>query len=258
MSLKRTLVAAVAAALFLGGGSAAYAHIQVLPTVVAPLDAVKFTLIVPGESEAQTTKVELQLPPNLLPFAWEDVPGWKREIVPGDDPLSLGNVIWTGKLAPDGFVEFSFLAGTPEEAGELSWKAIQTYDDGTAVRWVGPPGSEEPAAVTIVDADAPEQNAGGESAGGEPAEPTETEPVETTETEPEPAETEPTETGNEEHEETEAAATSSSDDSGTDWVARFLAFIGVACAFAAIAFALLRRPRGGDDDGGPGPPAAGC
>jgi uncharacterized protein YcnI len=253
-AVKRALVAAVAAALFLGGGTAAYAHIQVLPTVVAPLDAVKFTMIVPGESAAQTTRVELQLPPNLLPFAWEDVPGWKREIVPGDDPLSLGNVVWTGKLATDGFVEFSFLAGTPEEPGELSWKAIQTYSDGTEVRWVGPPGSEEPAAVTIVDADAPLQNAGGESSGGgEPAEPTETETAETTETEP--VETEPTDTASEDHEGAEAAGESSSG-SGEDWVARFLAFIGVACAFAAIAFALLRRPSGGDD-GGPGPPPAG-
>ena len=252
--LSRTVVAAVAAALLLGGGTAAYAHIQVTPAVVAPLDAVKFSIIVPGESEAQTTKIELQLPPNLLPFAWEDVPGWKREIVPGDDPLSLGTVVWTGELATDGFVEFSFLAGTPEEPGEMSWKAIQTYSDGTAVRWVGPPGSEEPAAVTVVDADAPLQNAGGESlaGGGEPAEtePTETEPVEPTETAP--AEPEPTETGAAEHEE-DAEAVGASSDSSEDWVARFLAFIGVACAFAAIAFALLRRPRGGDD-GDPSPP----
>ena len=195
------------------------------------------------------SKVELQLPPNLLPFAWEETPGWTREIVPGDDPLSLGNVIWTGELPIDGFVEFSFLAGTPEEPGEMSWKAIQTYEDGSEVRWVGAPGSEEPAAVTIVDANAPKQNAGGESSGGgEPAEPTPTdEPTET-----EPTETQPTETGSaEEHVDAEAAGESSSG-SGEDWVARFLAFIGVACAFAAIAFALLRRPKR-EDDGGPAP-----
>ena len=168
--------------------------------------------------------------------------------MPGDDPLSLGNVIWTGELPIDGFVEFSFLAGTPEEPGEMSWKAIQTYDDGSEVRWVGPPGSEEPAAVTIVDANAPKQNAGGESGGGGETTPPETEP-ETTETEP--TTTEPTET--EREHEAEAAGASSD---GEDWVARFLAFIGVACAFAAIAFALLRRPKR-EDDGGPAPPASG-
>jgi uncharacterized protein YcnI len=263
MKPLRLLAAAAAAALFLGGGTAAYAHVQVLPTVVAPLDAVKFSVIVPGESQSRTVKVELQLPPDLLPFAWEETPGWTREIVPGDDPLSLGNVVWTGDLPVDGFVEFSFLAGTPAEPGELSWKAIQTYDDGSEVRWVGPPGSEEPAAVTVVDANAPKQNAGGESSGGgEPAEPapTETEP-EATETEPEAMETEPTGTGSEEeHEEdAEAAAASDSGGSGTDWVARWLAFIGVGCAFAAIAFALLRRPRRDDQGGGePPPPAAGA
>ncbi len=114
----------------------------------------------------------------------------------------------------------------------MSWKAIQTYSDGTSVRWVGPPESEEPAAVTVVDADAPLQNAGGESGSGG-GEPTETVP---TETETEPAEHDrdrylPEEPG-------EAAASSSSSD-GTDWVARFLALIGVLTAFAAIAFVLL-------------------
>ena len=236
-------MAAVAAGV-LGGGSAAHAHVQVLPAVVAPLDAVKFSVIVPGESNASTTRVELQLPPDLLPFAWEDVPGWKRKIVPGNDPRSLGNVVWTGKLATDGFVEFSFLAGTPESPGEMSWKAIQTYDDGSVVRWVGPPGSEEPAAVTLVDADAPLQNAGGESAGGEgggQTEPTETAPTET-ETTPEPETTTAEEPAS--HEEGEAAPAASED--GSDWIARGLALIGVATAFAAIAFVLLaRKPRGG-------------
>jgi uncharacterized protein YcnI len=248
MTLRRfAIVAAVAAAGILGGGSAAHAHIQVLPAVVAPLDAVKFTIIVPGESNARTTRVELQLPPDLLPFAWEEVPGWKRRIVPGNDPASVGNVIWTGRLATDGFVEFSFLAGTPQSPGEMSWKAIQTYDDGTVVRWVGPPGSEEPAAVTLVEEDAPRQDAGGETGGG-----TETTPTETTETVPTETETAPTETETTAAEEPaeehgEEAAASTSVEEGDDWIARGLALIAVVTAFAAIAFVLLaRRPRSGD------------
>jgi uncharacterized protein YcnI len=249
MTLRRIgIVAAVAAAGILGGGSAAHAHVQVLPAVVAPLDAVRFTIIVPGESNARTTRVELQLPPDLLPFAWEDVPGWKRRIVPGNDPASVGNVIWTGRLATDGFVEFSFLAGTPQSPGEISWKAIQTYDDGTVVRWVGPPGSEEPAAVTLVSEDAPRQDAGGETGGGG----TETTPTETTETAPTEPETAPTETETTAAEEPAAeehgeAVASTSTEEGDDWIARGLALIAVVTAFAAIAFVLLaRRPRSGD------------
>jgi uncharacterized protein YcnI len=250
--LKRaSFVAAVAAAWVLGGGTAALAHPQVAPTVVAPNDAVKFTLLVPGERQARTTEVELQLPPDLLPFAWEDPPGWKRRIVPSDDPTSLGNVIWTGRLKPDGFVEFAFLAGTPLEPGELSWKAIQTYDDGTVVRWIGPPGSEEPASVTLVDESAPRQNAGGESAGGggEPTTTGGTETTETTETEPTET-TEPTTGATEttaDHGEEAAPASSGGDSSGDDWVARFLALIGIASAFAAIAFVLL-RPKGDKEE----------
>jgi uncharacterized protein YcnI len=240
---RLSLVAAVAAACFLGGGPAALAHVQVQPTAVAPTDSVMFTVIVPGETGEPTTKVELQLPPNLLPFAFEDPPGWKRKIVPGDDPLSLGNVVWTGHLAPDGFAQFRFLAGTPEEEGELVWKTIQTYADGTVVRWVGGPDAEEPAAITQVTEDAPRQNAGGESAGGEATGggtdtgETETTPTETETTET-PAETEPTDTMDD-TETTAAPATGGSDD-GDDWLARFLALIAVAVGFAAIAFSLGR------------------
>ncbi|HXV34515.1 MAG TPA: hypothetical protein VD769_10945, partial [Gaiellaceae bacterium] len=56
------------------------------------------------------------------------------------------------------------------------------------------------------------------------------------------------------HEDTEAAAASGGDGGGEDWVARWLAFIAAGCAFAGIAFALLRRPRD-KEEGGPSPPA---
>ena len=42
------------------------------------------------------------------------------------------------------------------------WKAVQRYDDGEEAAWIGPPDSDNPAAVTTVSASAPRQNAGGE------------------------------------------------------------------------------------------------
>ena len=70
-------------------------------------------------------------------------------------------------MAEDGFARFSFLASTPEQEGELVWKSIQTYDDGSTSRWIGEPDSDNPAAVTTISKDAPRENAGGESGAAE-------------------------------------------------------------------------------------------
>jgi uncharacterized protein YcnI len=157
------LVATLAAGAF---PAAAQAHIQVTPSTVAPGDAVKFTVLVPGERDSETVKVELQMPKGLLPFSYEDPAGWKRELVKAGDG-SVERVVWTGAAPSDGFTEFAFLAGTPEQAGELQFKALQTYADGTVVRWIGAPGSENPAAVVKMRAGAAKQNAGGESGEGD-------------------------------------------------------------------------------------------
>lgn len=168
MIRKLFAVALVAAGAF---PAAAQAHIQVSPSAVAPGDAAKFTVLVPGERDSETVKVELQMPRALLPFSYEDTAGWKRRLVKAGNG-SVERVVWTGRTASDGFTEFAFLAGTPDKAGELQFKALQTYADGTVVRWIGAPGSDNPAAVVKVDASAAKQNAGGESeasGGGAPA-----------------------------------------------------------------------------------------
>ena len=138
------------------------AHIQVTPSLVATDDPVKFTVVVPGEQEDSTTVVDLKMPAGLLPFSYEETPGWTRKLVMASNG-AVDRVVWTGKLPKDGFVEFSFLAGTPEKAGELVFKALQTYADGSVVRWIGEPKSDHPAPVVEVQKDAPRQNAGGES-----------------------------------------------------------------------------------------------
>jgi uncharacterized protein YcnI len=160
---RRGLVAlliSVAAGAF--APAVAGAHIQVLPSIVATDDPVKFTVVVPGEQEDSTTSVDLKMPAGLLPFSYEETPGWTRKLVMASNG-AVDRVVWTGKLPKDGFVEFSFLAGTPEKAGELVFKALQTYADGSVVRWIGEPKSDHPAPVVEVQNDAPRQNAGGES-----------------------------------------------------------------------------------------------
>jgi uncharacterized protein YcnI len=213
-----TAVAALAAAAVAAAAGPASAHVQITPTVAAPGDSAKFTVLVPGETEAQTTKVELKVPAGVLPFSYNVTPGWKRTLVSAADG-SVDRIVWTGRLPRDGFVELSFLAGLPEQPGTLAWKALQTYSDGTVVRWIGAPASEHPAPTTVLKAGAAEQNAGGEgeekgTAAGATSSSAAAAPA--------------------------AVASSSSDtsDGGPDWLARGLA---LAALLGLAATAILRR-----------------
>jgi len=205
------MLAAVASAALAAPASA---HVQVTPTEAAPGDPVKFEVLIPGETEAHTTEVALQVPKGVLPFSFEDQPGWKRTLEQAGDG-SVGVIRWRGRLASDGFVAFSFLAATPEQEGELVWKAVQTYDDGEEAAWIGPPDSENPAPVTTVSASAARQNAGGEGAESDGAAPA------------------------------PAAAPAAADDGGGSSGTLGLVFgaAGLVLGAAALAVALRRRPR---------------
>jgi len=219
--VPRLRIAALATLAALAGASPAAAHIQMSPAEAAPGDPVRFELLVPGEKEARTTEVALQIPKGVLPFSWEDAPGWKRTTEPATDG-SVGVVRWRGRLAADGFVRFSFLAATPEQEGQLTWKAVQRYDDGSEAAWIGPPDAENPAAVTEVSAAAARQNAGGEGqgAGADGAAPS---------TPPAPA----------------SADAEADDDGGGTSGTLGLAFgaAGLVLGAAALVVALRRRPR---------------
>jgi uncharacterized protein YcnI len=162
--IRRALLAAAAVALI--AAPAASAHVQVRPALAAPGDPVLFQVIVPNEKDAHTVEVTLQIPKDVLPFSFEEPDGWTRENKEGPDG-SLETVTWKGKLAEDGFARFSLLASTPEQEGEIVWKSIQTYDDGSVSRWIGAPDADSPAAVTKISNDAPRENAGGEGAEAE-------------------------------------------------------------------------------------------
>lgn len=205
------------AAAFLAAAVPASAHVQISPSVAAPGDSAKLTVLVPGESEAQTTKVELKVPAGVLPFSYNVTPGWKRTLVSAANG-AVDRIVWTGRLPRDGFVELSFLAGLPEQPGTLAWKALQTYSDGTVVRWIGAPESEHPAPTTVLKAGAAPQNAGGEG-------------------ETQAAVASPTAAAS-----PAVAASPTAGDAGPDWLARALALAALA-AFALTATLQVRARR---------------
>jgi len=142
----------------------ALAHVTVQPTEGVTGSFSRFVVRVPTErDDASTIKVEVQFPP-LAFVSFQDVPGWERtvEMQTLDEPLevfgeelteTVGTVTWEGgEIEPNEFQEFGFSARMPEEVTTLEFAAIQTYDSGEVVRWIGPEDSDEPAArVTTVD-----------------------------------------------------------------------------------------------------------
>ncbi len=227
----------MAAALVLAPSSAS-AHVQVSPTVAAPDDAVEFSVLVPNERDQETTRVELQNPPGMLPFAFGDIPGWKRDVIEAADG-SIDRIVWTGRLARDGYVKFSFLAGTPEQPGDVTWKALQTYSDGVVVRWIGDPSSDTPAAVTHLATTAGKQNAGGESAAAAP--PATTPPTPTAAASPAAATVPAAAAGA-----APAAATAATGD-GDDPTARAVAVGALVLGLVAVIAAIIGRRRTGGD-----------
>jgi uncharacterized protein YcnI len=144
----------------------AQAHVTLQPAEQPADEFVRADVRVPNErDDAGTTKVEVQFPSGFLFASYQPVPGWKGKItteklakpVPspeaGEPPITeqVKQVSFTADsksdaIGPSQFQDFGLSLLMPNKPGTtLTFKAIQTYDDGEVVRWIGPPDSEEPA-----------------------------------------------------------------------------------------------------------------
>lgn len=173
----------------------AAAHVAIDPTEGAAGSFSRFNLDFLNESQtATTTKIVVKWPETVPDAKFLDVPGWTRTVktvelanpVTDDDGNQIteriDTVTWEGgAVKPGEFGEFGMTFALPEDPGTLSFPTVQTYSDGTVVRWIGPADSEEPAAqLTVVsEGDGTEPSSSGdtgttaggstESAGEEPA-----------------------------------------------------------------------------------------
>jgi len=132
------------------------------------------TFRVPNEIDgANTIKVRIQMPTDH-PIAAVDpatMPGWTATvqmthlatpIQTDDGPKSdvPSEVDWTGGTIPPGeFGQFTVLAmGLPSDTDSLTFKTIQTYDNGQEVAWIetetpgGPPVSNPAPVLTLTAA----------------------------------------------------------------------------------------------------------
>ncbi|MFJ9816017.1 YcnI family protein [Streptomyces sp. NPDC101151] len=166
--MKASRIAAatvVAGSAVLALSAPAFAHVTVQPE--GPAAKGGYAVVdfkVPNErDDASTTKLEVSLPADhpIASVRPQPVPGWNVTVTKSklDKPLEMHGekideavtkVTWTadGKgIEPGFFQKFPLSLGAlPEDADQLTFKAIQTYSDKDVVRWieVQQKGQEEP------------------------------------------------------------------------------------------------------------------
>jgi uncharacterized protein YcnI len=213
------IVAALAAQLL--AAPLAAAHVTVNPREWEAGGFAKFDVRVPNERDnADTTKVVVRFPEQILSASFEPVPGWKRTVKMAklDEPIDdegeqiterIDTVTWSGgRIRPGEFQEFGLSFQVPEEAGsDLTFPAVQTYSNGEVVRWIGPPDADTPAPTVAVLEPAAEEGAAA--------------PAET----PSPA------------------AAGGDQDEGSDTLATVALIVGIAALITALAALFLRTRR---------------
>ncbi|MEU8563986.1 YcnI family protein [Streptomyces cyaneofuscatus] len=242
------IAAGVAASTVLLLAGPAAAHVSVQPQGEAAKGGyATLNFKVPNErDQASTVKLEVNFPADhpLSSVTPEAVPGWKIAITKGklDKPLevhgrkiteAVTKVTWTAdgsKIAPGYFQQFPVSVGQlPEDADQLVFKAIQTYDNKEVVRWIEEPkGGEEPdspAPVLKLTAATEDHHGGGAAAQGDDDHQADDKAASA-------------EGDKGDKKETHAASSSSS-----DTTARTLGIIGILIGIAGVAFGVLAGRR---------------
>ncbi|MFG2284801.1 YcnI family protein [Streptomyces sp. NPDC048595] len=161
---RLSLVGGVTAGSVLLLAGPAFAHVSVQPGEAPKGGYAVVNFKVPNErDDASTVKLEVTLPTDhpLASAMPQPVPGWKVSVTKSKlaKPIEMhgekineapSKITWTadGKgVEPGQFQQFPVSVGQlPEDADELVFKALQTYDDKDVVRWIEPTkeGAEEP------------------------------------------------------------------------------------------------------------------
>ncbi|MCU1377212.1 MAG: nuclear export factor [Acidimicrobiales bacterium] len=133
--MRSLKVLAVAAALVVATAAPAAAHVSVQPSDAAQGGYAKLAFRVPNEQDnAATVKLEVQLPTDqkFQSVSVKPLPGWTAAVTDT-------TVAWSGgRIEPGQFQEFEISVGPLPKVDELTFKAIQTYDNGDVVRWIEP------------------------------------------------------------------------------------------------------------------------
>jgi uncharacterized protein len=177
-NMKRITLASVAALGALTVPAVAQAHVTLQPKTAAAGAYVVENVRVPNETDdAVTTKVAVQFPEGFASASYQAIPGWSVKVVKeqlatpvktddGEITEGVKSITWTATskadgIAPGQFQDFPLSVQIPGKAGDtLTFKALQTYSDGTVARWIGAPDADKPAPQVQVTEAAEDHHAG--------------------------------------------------------------------------------------------------
>jgi uncharacterized protein YcnI len=150
--IRTAAAAAVAAALTLP--AAASAHVTLQPDT-APADGfTRLDVRVPNErDDTATVKVDVQFPDGFDTVSYEPRAGWKVTVRRSGERVT--RITWSGgRIEPGQFTDFGLSLRMPdgEPGDKLTFKALQTYEGGEVVRWIGPEDADEPAPIVTLTA----------------------------------------------------------------------------------------------------------
>ncbi|MEY9860982.1 uncharacterized protein YcnI [Catenulispora sp. GAS73] len=159
---RTTVLLATAVVSLVAAASAAEAHVTVNPNTEPQGGYAKVSFRVPNEeANASTTSLEVDIPVDhpIASVSVRPVPGWTATATTsqlatpiktddGQVTQAVSKIVWTGgKIDPGQFQEFDVSLGPlPKDTDKIVFKALQTYSDGTVVRWIDvqQPGQPEP------------------------------------------------------------------------------------------------------------------
>jgi uncharacterized protein YcnI len=155
----------------------AYAHVTVSPSTAQQGAFTSIEFRVPTESDtASTTKVDVHFDMNnpVATVDYQALPGWTTTVttaklakpITDDDgnqvTEAVSEIVWTADSAataikPGQFLDFPIELGPLPKTGSIAFKTLQTYSDGSVVRWIDPtpaggPEPEHPAPVLTLTA----------------------------------------------------------------------------------------------------------
>ena len=179
MNLRRLIRALVVAGLaVVVAAPLAGAHVTVNPGEAPKGGFAKLAFRVPNErDDAGTTTLEVSFPEDhpIENVSVRPKDGWTYEVA-GTGDGAVSTIRWSGGvIQPGEFDEFEVSVGPlPEDADQLLFPSLQTYEGGDVVRWIEEPqpGGEEPEfpapLLTLVDPEADEAGTDDEATEAEP------------------------------------------------------------------------------------------
>ncbi|MCS0635131.1 YcnI family protein [Streptomyces sp. LP05-1] len=220
----------------------AFAHVSVQPQGEAAKGGyATVNFKVPNERDnASTVKLEVTLPADhpIASVMPQPVPGWTVAVEKTKlaKPLEMhgkkiteapSKITWTAsgsKIAPGQFQQFPVSLGQlPEDADQLVFKALQTYDNKEVVRWIeetkeGAAEPESPAPVLKLSAAGEDHHGGAAAKNDDHAK-------------------------GDDHDDKDAGGAERADGDSSDTTARVLGVVGILVGAAGVAFGVLAGRR---------------